>query len=152
MLDYLTRTDGSPGLYLLKAFATAIAGTIAVVLVASQFIAGPDDTPSDISPLTLAVVLLFVWPAMVTAMLQGLLFFARRLVPTYWHAAAASALLLALGLALLGGPQTGIVFAWPFFVYAVVFLAWQLQSNRLAWGMTLALQAMVNLPLVLFAH
>ena len=63
-----------------------------------------------------------------------------------------AALLLALGLALLGGPQTGIVFAWPFFVYAVVFLAWQLQSNRLAWGMTLALQAMVNLPLVLFAH
>jgi len=39
---------------------------------------------------------------------------------------------------------------WPFFIYAVVFLAWQLKSNRAAWAMTLGVQAMVNLLPVLF--
>ena len=152
MLDYLTRTDGSVAVYLLRAFVTVIVGTIVVVLVASRFIHAPDSTPSDSSRLTLAIVLLFVWPAIVTAMLQGLLFPARRIAPTYWHAAGGTALLLACGLGLLGGPVMGFVLVWPLFVYAVVFLAWQLKSAGRAWGMTLALQAMVNLLPVLFVR
>ena len=149
MLDYLTRTDGSLAIYLLKAFATVVVGTLIVTFLASWFMTGPDKAPSETSYFTLAIVLLGVWPVMVTAMLQGLLSLARRIAPTYWHAAGGTAALLALVIGLLGGPQAGFVFAWPFFVYAVVFLAWQLKSTRHAWGMTLVLQAMVNLPVVL---
>ena len=150
MLDYLTRTDGSAAVYLFKAFGTVIVGTVIVVFFASLFFSGPDSTPSENSRAVNALILLIVWPVMVTAMLQGLLLLARRFAPDYWYAAGGTALLLALAMGLLGGPAASSVMVWPFFIYAVVFLAWQLKSNRAAWAMTLGVQAMVNLLPVLF--
>ncbi|MEZ5997235.1 MAG: hypothetical protein R3B98_00890 [Hyphomonas sp.] len=145
MLDYLTRTDGQPWAYLLRAYATVILGTVLIILVASGFVPSPEPVEDDASRAFIIFVLLGLWPVVGTGLIQGLLIPARRFAPTYWHAAAGTALVIAVLLTLLGGPIAGIVYAWPFFVYSVTFLAWQLVSTTHAWVMTVLLQAMVNL-------
>ena len=150
MLDYLTRTDGSPVVYLLRAWITVIAGTIVCVLLASLVLPSPDAPEPEADTKGVAVILLVFWPLVATGLIQLATLLARRLAPTYWHAAAATAFAFAFGLGLVGGPVVGVVYAWPFFIYAIVFLAWQLRSDLHGWVMTLALQVMVNLLPALF--
>lgn len=150
MLNDLTRTDGSPVVYLLKAWGTVIAGTIVSILLASQVLPTPDPPDPDADTSGVAIILLVFWPLIATALIQVVTLLARRFAPTYWHAAATTAFVFALGLGLVGGPVVGVVYAWPIFIYAIVFLAWQLRSDLHGWAMTLALQAMVNLLPVLF--
>lgn len=150
MLDYLTRTGGSPLVYILKAWATICAGTIIIVMVGSQVIPSPGPSETESAPASLAAILLLVWPLLTTGLIQLALIPARFFAPTYWHAAAFVALGYALMLGLIGGPVVGIVYVWPIFIFAVTFLAWQLESIRHAWLMATLLHAMVNLPIVLF--
>ncbi len=145
MLDYLTRTDGSPVLYILKAAATAIAGTFLIVIVAAIWVSDPEPSDSETSRGAMLFTLLIGFPLFATLLLHPVLLLARRMAPTYWHAAAGTAALFALAFGLAGGPVTGIVFAWPFFIYSVTFLAWQLKSVAHAWIMTVLVQVAVNL-------
>jgi len=150
MLDYLTRTKTAPLAYLLKACVTVYAGTILIVLVGSQLIFPPEPSGEETEPAGLAIILLLFWPWLATGFIQLALIPAKMIAPTYWHAAGAVALGFALIFSLMGGLVVGIVYVWPFFVFAVTFLAWQLESLRQAWIMTTLLHAMVNLPVVLF--
>ena len=149
MLDYLTRTDGSPVVYLLKAYGTVIVGTIVIILFASLFLPEPESHDPETDPGSAAFALLIIWPLVATGLIHLATLLARKVAPTYWHAAAATALAFTFGLGLLGGPMVGVVYSWPFFIYATVFLAWQLKSDLHGWVMALALQVMVNLLPVL---
>lgn len=149
MLDYLTRTGGSPLVYLLKAWATICAGTIIMVFVGSQIVPEQEPTGGATDATSLVPVLLLFWPLLATGLIHLALIPAKIFAPTYWYAAGGTALGFALILGLMGGPVVGIVYAWPFFVFAVTFLAWQLKSGMHAWIMTTLLHAMVNLPVVL---
>ena len=149
MLDYLTRTDGSPLVYLLKAWATVCAGTIIMVLVGSLFIHAQEPAGAETDTAGLVPILLLFWPLMVTGFIHLALIPAKLLAPTYWHAAGVVALGFALIFGLIGGPVVSIVYMWPFFIFAVTFLAWQLKSSTHAWIMTTLLHAMVNLPIIL---
>ncbi|MCA8900039.1 MAG: hypothetical protein KDA53_02190 [Hyphomonas sp.] len=150
MLDYLTRTDGSPLAYLAKAWGTVVAGTIVMILAASLFLHDPPPSEDEAADGAVTFILLVVWPIIATGLVFAAVSVARRFAPTYWHAAAGSALVFALIFGMLGGPIVGVVYAWPFFVYCVTFLAWQLKSTLHAWVMTTALHAAVNLIPVLF--
>lgn len=149
MFNYLTRTNGSPFAYLAKAWATVMVGTVVFILVASLFLESPAAREDDASNAGTALFLLVIWPVFATGLVHGALTAARRISPTYWHAAAGTALMIALIFGMLGGPIVGIVYGWPFFIYCVTFLAWQLKSTLHAWGMTVVLQALVNLLPVL---
>lgn len=148
-LDFLTRTDGAQVIYILKASAAALMGMVVLILVAAQFIAAPESSESDTSPVTLAVILLFIWPLITTAVIAALLHVAKRVAPTYWHAAAGAAIAFALLLSFMLGPAVGVVYVWPFFIYAIAFLAWQLKSEYQAWGVTILIHSCVNLLPVL---
>ena len=150
MLDYLTRTDGSPVFYLLKAWATVCIGTILIVLVASQIVPAQESGDTDVRKTTLIWVLLVFWPLLTTGLIQLALIPAKIFAPTYWYAAGGVALVFAIIFGLMGGPDVGIIYAWPIFVFSVSFLAWQLKSTAHAWIMATLLHAMVNLPIVLF--
>ena len=150
MLDYLTRTGGSPLLYLLKAWATVCTGTIIMVLAGTLFISPHEPSGAETDTAGLLPILLLFWPLLVTGFIQLALIPAKILAPTYWYAAGATALGFALIFGLMGGPVVGIVYVWPFFIFAVTFLAWQLKSSLHAWIMTTLLHAMVNLPVILF--
>jgi len=149
LLDFLTRTDGAPAIYILKASAAAVIGMIALILVSSQFITAPEPSDSEPSPLAMAVILLAIWPLIAAVVLAALLRVTKRVAPTYWHAAGGAALVFALLLSLLLGLAVGIVYVWPFFIFAVAFLAWQLKSEQHAWVMTILIHSTVNLIPVL---
>lgn len=144
-LGFLTETSGSPAAYILKAGLVAIAGTIGVTLILSPFLPTSEASESDQSAMVTGFVLVVVWPIITTAVLSGLLGGTKRVMPTYWHAAAVSALGFSVVIGGLLGPIVGVVHAWPLFVYAVAFLAWQLISNTHAWTITIILHAAVNL-------
>ena len=148
-LNFLTRTDGAVAVYVLKASAAAVIGMIALILVSAQFIAAPEPSESEPSPLAMAVILLAIWPLISAVVMAALLRVTKRFAPTYWHAAGAAALAFALLLSLLLGFAVGIVYVWPFFIYAVAFLAWQLKSEQHAWVMTILIHSTVNLIPVL---
>lgn len=145
LLSFLTRTDGAPAIYILKASATATIGMIVLILVSAPFVAAPEGSESDLEPLALAVILLAIWPFITAAVIAALLRGMKQVAPTYWHAAGAAAVGFALLLSLLLGLSVGIVYVWPFFIYAVAFLAWQLKSELHAWGMTILIHSTVNL-------
>lgn len=145
LLDFLTRTDGAPAIYILKAAATAILGMIVLILVSAPFVMAPEGSESELEPIALAVILLAIWPFFSAAVIAALLRVAKQFAPTYWHAAGGAALGFALLLSLLLGLTVGIVYVWPFFIYAVAFLAWQLKSELHAWVMTILIHSAVNL-------
>lgn len=145
LLDFLTRTDDAPAIYILRASATAIIGMFALGLVLSPFVAAPEGSESELEPLALAVILLVVWPIISAAVIAALLRVMRQFAPTYWHAAGGAAVGFVLLLSVLLGHSAGIVFVWPVFIYAVAFLAWQLKSELQAWVMTILIHSTVNL-------
>ena len=142
-LNFMTQTDKSRVVYLAQALATVIAGSVVMLtLVAILF---PDSSSADAGaqgepPL---FGLLVLWPVVSTLALWFILSMTRRASPTYWHAAGWSALCFTFVFALLAGPQTGLIFAWPYFIYSLTFLAWQLRSTRDGLLMTTLLQAAV---------
>lgn len=148
-LHFLTHTDEAPVIYILKASAAALTGMIVVILVSAQFLSAPESSESDSSPVALAVILLAIWPLITTAVIAALLHVAKQISPTYWHAAAGAAMAFALLLSFMLGPAIGVVYVWPFFIYAVAFLAWQLKSEYQAWGVTILIHSCVNLLPVL---
>ena len=83
--------------------------------------------------------------AILVGVLAGLLNLTKRVAPTYWHAAAMAALAFTVLLSAWLGVGTGLLYIWPFFVYATCFLAWQLESDWYAWGVTMLVQVTVNL-------
>lgn len=145
LLDFLTRTDDAPAIYILRASVTAIIGMIVLILVSAPFVAAPEGSESELEPLALTVILLVVWPFISAAVIAAWLRVLRQFAPTYWHAAGGAAVGFALLLSLLLGFSVGIVYVWPFFIYAVAFLAWQLKSELHAWGMTILIHSTVNL-------
>ena len=149
-LDFLTRTDGSPVAYALRAAAVAMIGTIVIILVIAQFLAAPESSEPNSSTAAAAITLLIIWPLIATAVIALLSRSLKQHLPTYWHAAAATAIGFALVLGLLLGLEVGLVYAWPFFIYSVTFLAWQLRSEWQAWLMTALVHSLVNvIPVVL---
>jgi len=149
VLDFLTQTDGAPVVYILKASIAAVIGTILMILVSAQFMPAPPASESEPSRIALAMILLGIWPLISTAVIAAFLRVAKRFTPTYWHAAAAAAISFALLLSLLLGVVVGIVYLWPFFIYAVAFLAWQIKSEQQAWLMSILVHSTVNLLPVL---
>lgn len=145
ILGFLTRTEGPPALYALKASAAAVIGMIVMILFAAPFIPAPQSSGSEPSPVALAIILLVVWPLISTMIIAALLRVTKRFAPTYWHAAGGAAIGFAVLLCVWLGIAVGIAYVWPFFIYATAFLAWQLKSEAHAWGMTILIHSVVNL-------
>ncbi|MEO0981777.1 MAG: hypothetical protein AAFX03_03905 [Pseudomonadota bacterium] len=144
-INFLTRTEGPPALYLLRAYALTIAGAIVMIFITAPFVPAPEDADPVDPGASIIIILALIWPLLTTGLIAGGLTAAKRITPTYWHAAAATALALTAAFALLLNLAVAIVYLWPLFVYAVVFLAWELKSTLHAWAMATALHAAVNL-------
>ncbi len=147
LLDFMTRTDGSRAVYLWRAWLAVILGTMLIAVITVLAFPQPAADPQPPPPFVGFVIL---WPAVSTMVLWGVLEVARRLTPTYWHAAGAAMGVFAVLFTLASGLQGGLIFAWGYLIYAVTFLAWQLKSNLDGFLMTYALQASVHLTLSLF--
>ncbi|KCZ57684.1 hypothetical protein [Hyphomonas chukchiensis] len=142
-LNFLTQTDKSRVVYLAQALAAVIVGSVVMLtLVAILFRDAPASQSGDEDAPPL-FGLLVIWPIVSTLALWFILSMTRRATPTYWHAAGWSALSFTFVFALLAGLQTGLIFAWPYFIYSLTFLAWQLRSTRDGLFMTALLQAAV---------
>ena len=149
LLNFMTRTDGSPIVYLLKALGLAIVGTVLLILM-QVILFPPTEEAYEAEPASIPLFALFiVWPIISTFFIWFILTNMRRISPTYWHAAAGSALIIALVFSLIGGIESAVVVAWPYFIYSLTFLAWQLKSNLHGFGMTAALQGLVMLPVAM---
>lgn len=146
-LSFMTRTDGSRVVYLWRAFLAAVLGTVLAAVGANLIFQQPETPDTSPPPPFFGVVLM--WPAVSSLVLWGVTEVARRAAPTYWHAAGATALAFAAFFALAANPQAGLIFAWPYFIYALTYLAWHLRSNLEGLAMTFALQVAVNLALSL---
>lgn len=149
MLNFLIRTEGSPIIYGLKAFGTALLGAVASMVLFVLIIepaSAPE--PAEIQDGTITV-LLVIWPIIVTGLIALTVSITKRVTQTYWHAAAATAALLTVSFGILMVPEVGAFYAWPLFIFTVAYLAWQLKSTLEAWCITCALQAAVNCVLLL---
>lgn len=144
-LSFMTRTDGSRAVYLWRAFLAAVLGL--VVSAVAAILIFPQPETADTGPLPPFFVVVLMWPAVSSLLLWGVAEVARRYTPTYWHAAGATALIFVAFFALAADLQAGMIFAWPYFIYALTFLAWHLRSNLEGLVMTFALQVAVNLAL-----
>lgn len=148
-LAFMTRTDVTRMEYLLKAFAATVGGTILFALLAVLAFPDPDAAVEAAPPPPFAAFVI-MWPAVSTVVIWGVLEGTRRMTPTYWHAAGASALVFAGIFTLAAGVQGGLIFAWPYFMFSLTFLAWQLRSNLDGVVMTFALQVALNLLIAVF--
>lgn len=151
-LQFMTQTDVPRIQYLAKAFAAAVAGTVLVATLAVLLL--PENTAPDASDQTAPpmVGLLVIWPIVSTLVIWALLAGLRRITPTYWHAAGISALIFLVLFSLVAGLQAGLIFAWPYFLYSLTFLAWQLKSDADAFIMTGLLQsAVMALPALIIS-
>lgn len=147
-LSFMTRNDGSRAVYLWRAYLAVVLGTALVAILAVLLFPAPEET-ADASPPPPFVGFVILWPAVSSLVLWAVLEVTRRYTPTYWHAAGAAALVFAALFTLAADLQGGLIFAWPYFLYALTFLAWHLRSNVEGLGMTFALQVAVNLTLSL---
>jgi hypothetical protein len=93
------------------------------------------------------VAFVLVWPAVSSLVLWGVLEGLRRVLPTYWHVAGAAALVFGGLFTWLTDLQGGRIFTWPYFIYALTFLAWHLRSTLEGLVMTFALQVAAHLTL-----
>ena len=141
-LIFMTHTDGSRIVYLAKAFLLTLVGSTAMALAAVLLL--PASQPGD-SPPPPFFGFVVLWPGASTILVWGVLAGAKRLTPTYWHAAGVSALAFTGLFTAASGLQGGLIFAWPYFIYSLTFLAWQLKSDLDGFAMTFLLQAAVNL-------
>ena len=148
----MTQTDVPRIQYLAKAFAAAILGTILVATLAILLLpenAAPDAGDRADPPM---IGLLVIWPIVSTLVIWVLLAGLRRITPTYWHAAGVSALVFLVLFSLGAGLESGLIFAWPYFLYSLTFLAWQLKSDADAFIMTGLLQsAVMALPALIIS-
>lgn len=149
-LAFMTRTDTRRVEYLLKAFGATLGGTILFALVAVLVFPDPEAAAGTGTPPPPFAGFVIFWPAVSTLLIWGVLEATRRITPTYWHAAAASALVFAGVFTLVSDIQGGLIFAWPYFMFSLTFLAWQLKSNLDGVVMTFALQAALNLLIAVF--
>lgn len=144
-LAFMTRNDGSRAVYLWRAYLAVILGAALIAVLAVLIFPVPETPQESAPPPFIGFVLL--WPAVSSLALWGVLEVLRRALPTYWHAAGGAALVFAAVFTLASGLQGGLILAWPYFLYALTFLAWHLRSNLEGLAMTFALQAAVNLTL-----
>ncbi|MFN7165322.1 MAG: hypothetical protein ACK4P2_10945 [Hyphomonas sp.] len=142
----MTRNDGSRAVYLWRAYLAVMLGTALIAVVAVLVFPVPDSTAESAPPPPF-IGFVVLWPAVSSLLLWGVLEVARRLAPTYWYAAGATALIFAGLFTLASGLLGGLIFAWPYFLYALTFLAWHLRSNLEGLFMCFILQVAVNLTL-----
>jgi hypothetical protein len=152
-LQFMTRTDGPRIAYLARAFGAALLGTILMATLVSLILPreasqGAGDTAATPS----LTDLLVIWPIVSTLVLWAVLAGVKRATPTYWHAAGTSALVFFALFTFGAGVQTGLIFVWPYFLYSLTFLAWQLESDLDAVIMTGLLQsAVMSLPALIIS-
>lgn len=149
LLDFMTRTDGSRALYLWRAWLAVMIGTLAIAVLMTLILPA-EPAEAEARPPPPLVEFAILWPAISTLMLWGILEVARRVTPTYWHAAGAAMGVFAVLFTLAAGLDGALIFAWGYLLYAVTFLAWQLRSNLDGFVMAYLLQASVHLTLSLF--
>lgn len=147
-LQFMTRTDGPRIAYLAKAFSAALLGTILAATLVSLLLpheASQAPVSDEVTPSLTG--LLVVWPIASTLVIWAVLTGVKRVTPTYWHAACASALVFFALFTFGAGLEAGLIFVWPYFLYSLTFLAWQLESDLDAVIMTGLLQsAVMSLP------
>ncbi len=144
----MTRNDGARAVYLWRAYLAVMLGTALIAVVAVLVFPVPDSA-AESGPPPPFIGFVLLWPAVSSLVLWGILEVLRRALPTYWHAAGGAALVFACLFTLASGVQGGLIFAWPYFLYAMTFLAWHLKSNLEGLAMTFALQVAVNLSVSL---
>ncbi len=144
----MTRNDGARAVYLWRAYLAVMLGTALIALLEVVIFPVPDSAAESAPPPPF-IGFVILWPAVSSLMLWGVLEVLRRALPTYWHAAGGAALVFAGLFTLASGLQGGLIFAWPYFLYALTFLAWHLKSNLEGLAMTFALQVAVNLSVSL---
>ncbi len=144
----MTRNDVSRIVYLWRAYLGVLLGTALIALLAVFLFPVPGDA-AEAGPPPPFFGFVLLWPAVSSLALWGVLEVLRRALPTYWHAAGGAALLFAAVFTLASGLQGGLIFAWPYLLYALTFLAWHLRSNLEGLTMTFTLQVAVNLTLSL---
>ncbi|MBA3068840.1 MAG: hypothetical protein FP825_10195 [Hyphomonas sp.] len=147
-LDFMTRTDGPRVTYLFRAFLVTVGGTALMATLAVMLF--PTEAQGEPAPPPPFIGFVILWPAISTLAIWGVLVGAKRLTPTYWHAAGLCTLVIAGLFGVPAGMQGAMIFAWPYFIYALTFLAWQLKSDFDACLMTFLLQVAVNLVPALF--
>jgi hypothetical protein len=143
-LNFMTRTDVPRAEYLLKAFAITIVGTAVFTTLAVLLVPSADtgqDAETAAPPFFGYVV---VWPLVSTLLIWAVLERLKRVTPTYWHAAAGSAVAFGVLFFFLAGLQGALIFLWPYFMYSLTFLAWQLKSVQNGLIMAFLLQAGAN--------
>ncbi len=144
-LSYMTRNDGSRLAYLWRAWLAVMLGT-ALIAVLAVLVFPVAETAQEAPPPPFPGVVLLS-PAVPSLALWGVLEVLRRALPTYWHAAGGAALVFAGVFKLASGVQGGLIFAWPYFLSALTFLAWHLRSDLEGVTMTFALQVAANAAL-----
>ena len=147
LLNFLTRTDEHPASYLFKAWILAMAGHIAGLIFIGSYISEEPDPNNALGGVVIVFFFLVIWPFIITGLLAGTLSITKTITPTYWHAALLSAFAVSTLLGTVFGFGFFIAYIWPTFIGAVAFLAWQMHTNTLAWAMTVALNAGVNILL-----
>ena len=119
-LSFMTRNDGSRAVYLWRAYLAVVLGT---ALVADP--CGADlpraGSRRRLRPPAFRGLRGFLWPVVSSLVLWAVLEVTRRYTPTYWHAAGAAALVFAALFTLAADLQGGLIFAWPYFLYALTF-------------------------------
>jgi hypothetical protein len=153
-LAFMTRNDGPKALYLVQAYAALVLGTALIGMIAVSVFSAPElqvaasgggvPQPAQAPPV---VAFVLVWPAVSSLVLWGVLEGLRRVLPTYWHVAGAAALVFGGLFTWLTDLQGGLIFTWPYFIYALTFLAWHLRSTLEGLVMTFALQVAAHLTL-----
>ena len=141
----MTRNDGSRLVYLWRAWLAVMLATALIAALAVLVFPVAETVQEAPPPPFLGFVLL--WPAVSSLALWDVLEVLRRALPTCWHAAGGAALVFAGVFTRASGVQGGLIFAWPYFLYALTFPAWHLMSDLEGVTMTLALQVAVNAAL-----
>jgi membrane protease YdiL (CAAX protease family) len=139
---FLFETDSVLPRYVAKAWLLALLPSIALSALVRQVAADAAAPQFPGDPTTLALLVVFVGPALETLLLAVPLLLLNRLFGL-GPAVIGSALLWGLAHSLVA-PVWGLVIWWPFLVMSIAFLTWRREGLVKALGVAFAIHALQN--------
>lgn len=130
------------------------AGTFLSIALVMVLLPIPDETGNDteLPRSALSLILLIIWPLIITGLIWLITSITVRHLPTYWHVALATALGFTLVTGLWLGVHVALFYTWAVYIAAIVFLAWQLRSTAEGFLMCFGVLSLLNIsPLLLAA-
>ena len=153
-LTPFTRTDGNRFAYLVRAWIVMTIGTFLSVALVIALIPTPDEVGGEaaLPRSALSLILLIIWPLIITGLIWGVATIAMRHLPTYWHVSLVTAVIFTLVISLWIGVHVALFYTWAVYIAAIVFLAWQLHSTTDGLVMCFGVLSLLNIsPLLLAA-